>query len=255
MANRFNLPTLATIRGLIICATNNERFCPSQNTTRKIRIKQLENPKPQAELVISVALWGTDRERYLNPLLQHIGQVRAKHPTWTFRVHVSPDLHSTWLTALREADVEIAIMTENNEGHQGATWAYLPLAEERPMIVWGADDMYDSSFMSLVERWLQTNKQFMMIVAGCSYFQPLRGCFGAARNKPLPNIAEQLEQFNKTCNCYGCDEVFLSRTLHRLMTSDNTLVVADSIYKVLWLPLIVAVVFVVMVLIYVYYSK
>lgn len=129
-------------------------------TSASVVVAEIHNSQPQALGIFSTSLYGTNTERYLQPLLTAIPEYKAAHPYWVIRVYLAPNVPEDWLLKLIAAGVEIYIMQEAPVNLEASMWRYLPLGEAKPFVVIDADNRYHTDSYQHIETWLQSDKQF-----------------------------------------------------------------------------------------------
>lgn len=242
-----------TITGYAVRAGHLEWTQGSSNYV-PFQVAEIVNPQPQARLILAASLFGTNRTAYLDPLLRAIKQYHDYNRHWVVRVYLSPAVDESWYQELLEASAEIYLMNRDTIGLDGMYWRFLVLKDKIPATIIDSDDEFDLSLAKAWQRWLFSNKQFYWKPVWVEhYLWPIRAQHWAARDAPLPQVEELLNNHCRSCNVFGCDEQFLNTYLYPLFKSKNVMIDQSHTTNEIWIFILIIVVVILIVAVLAWY--
>ena len=192
------------------------------------------NEQPKSKGVFSTSLFGHAKDnvfynRLVVPLLHNSENIPDILPGWCVRVYLSTKIPLDIKNKLIKNNCEVYMMNEDPDNiYAGTLWRFLCASENKPFIVWDADDYFLYEYKNVIEDWLESDKLFFRIKVGIvNEFIPITaGKWGGRSDKngnpPFPDIKNTIEKYQH--NWFGTDESFLHKEVWPELKRSNVTV-------------------------------
>jgi len=193
-------------------------------------------PNEKPEGYFSTCIFGQGeawRKTYFLPLLESIKRWLEEFPRWRYRVYAPREFPVEHSRELVSAGAEVFRMNRGQESNSPTLWRFLPAAQELPFLSMDADLPYEEESARHLRAWLASGKKFYWkrMLGGLIWpvAAPRWGSRGA-----IPGWGEKLAAFADTCNCFGCDELFLKQELYPLLVKEDTYKTQSVYFEIFW---------------------
>lgn len=163
--------------------------------------------------VISYSLWGNDN-RYIIPLIKNMNLAAELFPGWKVVVYISNSTREEIKNKLELMGADVYECGESPDT-RGAFWRFqaLGLPEVDVVIIRDADSMLTFRDKSMVEHWLNSDKDFYLCRDHPCHVRPITCGAWGVKGAGLQKI-RRIAYYNIDYSNYGDDEKFLAQFVY-----------------------------------------